>query len=79
MLVLTDISPEEVRYSVYEAKKVNRFFEEVIKIKNIKKIFLSNWNFNLKFQQFQQKQNQVVDLLNQIANPNQEMRDYLVI
>ena len=38
MLVLTDISPEEVRYSVYEAKKVNRFSEEVIKIKNIKKL-----------------------------------------
>jgi len=56
--ILTDISPEEVRYSVYEAKKVNRFSEE--------------------FQQFQQKQNQVVDLLNQIANPNQEMRDYLL-
>jgi len=28
-LVLTDISPEEVRFSVYEAKKINRYQEEV--------------------------------------------------
>lgn len=56
--ILPDISPEEVRYAVYESKKYNRHFEE--------------------YQNYQKKYNEAIESLKQIANPNQQVKEYLL-
>lgn len=56
--ILQDISEEEVRYALFEAKKSN--------------------NYNQELQQFVIKFNQVRETIGQIANPNQQTKQYLL-
>lgn len=56
--ILQDISEEEVRYALFEAKKNNRYNEEL--------------------QQFSMKHNQVMETIREIADPNQQTKEYLL-